>query len=484
MEEISRFRGMSGEVVRGFLKAGNFLTLIPILVFWIVFYVILYFVARNIPNSLFMMLNLIAAAMLVSRFAIPASRGEINAGIFNNHIEQGESIGFVLRYVIYTLIWFIPTSLLAHYVLNTNTLFGLALSSGSFSYAGASIYGLLAAILSLITIFAPILSFILSTETQSVGEVLSLEPLEWLYHERRWDLGPFFASAIGGMLIFYAKYLVPLFIIDMILFKISFEAGMGFSFFMYILPLLASPILIGRLCGAFVAGEKALTEDSAAGLSPNPSPVQPNTPNPGTASATAPQPQDVASITSYKKEYEELMKKLDQLNEKELTQAIFEAEKYEPKVYPLLALSYLYKKSNDKEKALTKAKLALRSCLDEGMSFEAVQLFNAFATEKTKLNLQKPQLLQLAPHLMKHKHFTDAAWCYLLVMTATNDEDDLLGIQKKYLNIANDASTDNRLDIALKLYDLFVKQYPNSTLIEFVKEAQANTQSKLDNQGN
>ena len=252
MDDISSFRGVSGDVVREFLKFSTFVTLFPILIFWGFFYGISS-LSKNIPDFIMLLLNTLAFSLLISRFAIPASKGELHKGVFNMSIKNGDTLAFVARYFMYTFIWLIPTLLLIHFVLDNNSLIALLLSG--FSFIGTGINGLVLAVVMLMSIFGPTLCCILSTKTTSFVEVLSLDPISWIYHERREDLGPFYASIIGGLILFYAKYLVPLLLIDYFLLKNSEQAGTNFAIFIQMLPFLVSPILIGRLSGHLLLGK-------------------------------------------------------------------------------------------------------------------------------------------------------------------------------------------------------------------------------------
>ncbi|KTD61107.1 hypothetical protein [Legionella spiritensis] len=486
MDDISNFRGMSGEVVRGFLKFSTFLTIIPIVLFWLAFYILLYFIGRRMPGYLFFFLNIAAASFLLARFAIPASQGELNAGIFNAHIQRGETLAFVLRYLIYTLFWCVPVFLILYFVFHTSSLFSL-FSWGGTSYLGMGIKGLLMALVMLVCLFAPTIACLLATETSSLEEVFSLDTIGWLYNERRWDLSSFYSSIIGGMLVFYAKYLVPLLVVNLIAYKISDEAGMSFSLFIYLLPVLVSPILIGRLSGAFIAGESQMDSTLHGAINPMNNPVfsshvplrQHEKPV-SQAGSSIPPASNFVSPARFKKEYEHVMNTLDKLGDEELGQVIETAESTEVNVYTLLQLSYLYKKANRIPEAIEKAGMALQACLAEGMWFEAVQLFKSFAKERAQLDLSPAQLLLLAPHLGKQKLFMHAAWCYLIAINAMEDDDEKLAIQKKFLSLAHDASQQNQLEVALKLYHLFIQNYPDSTLIDFVNTAMSNVQERLD----
>ena len=145
-------------------------------------------------------------------------------------------------------------------------------------------------------------------------------------------------------------------------------------------------------------------------------------------------------------------------------------EEDQSNVYVLLILSHLYHKQNFSDKALSTANQAIQASLKASMGKEAVLLFNTFSAVKFKLELTSVERMALAAHLMGQKQFMDAASCYLTVSALTNDEDEKLDIQKKYIELAERVTQANELQVALKLYQLFLKEFPGSTLTGFVKE--------------
>ncbi|KTD76606.1 hypothetical protein [Legionella waltersii] len=476
MEEISRFRGMSGEVVRGFLKINSFLTIIPVVLFWLLLLFLLSFVDKRMPGFVSTFIILAASSLFVARFAIPASQGNLHAGLFNPE-SNGETLGFMGRYCIYTLIWMVPATFLENYLLESNSLAHLIFST-SFSFSAATFDDLLYALLVLVSVFAPTLCYILATTTSSITDLFSFEPIQWLLQDRRQDLGTYYASIIGGLVIFYIKYLVPLLIINQIAYKISVPFGLKFSLFIYMLPFFASPILIGRLTGGFIAGESTLDEDVTTETNKIISQVIHGANNQSTNTDASPSPGDLASLVKSKKGFEQLLNTIDELSPEEITQNILEAEKAGNNIYTLLQLSFLYKKANRKQEALVKASVAINKCLSDGMGFEALQLFKYFSKDRSQLQLQSQQLQILASHLIKHKLYMDAAWCYMLVLAEELSLDEQLGVHKKFVSLATEANQNNEPEIALNLYQLFLQRYPESTLVDFVKSAMQGIKEK------
>jgi hypothetical protein len=437
----------------------------------------MYFISKNMPAVLIIFLHLIANSILIARFAIPSSKGELNAGIFNTQIEQGETLSFVARYLFYTLLWIIPVYLIGHYQFNGSELLGFIIF-GSTDFFTQGMQGILTMLLVIVCIFAPTLCCILATETDSIADVFSLSPISWLYHERRDDLGTYYSSIIGALFVFYAKYIIPMLFINYLAYKISESLGSIITSLIYILPVLITPILIGRLSGAFVSGESPIEEASPTSSLRSPSATISNHEE-SAKTTTNREPNIPTSAAEIKKEFEQLMTQLEQLNQVGLNQALERANKNQHNIYAQLQLCYLYKKLEQSTAAIQQTNTTLSKCINEGMSYEAIQLFKYFSKERAKLNLPPDQVQILAAHLGNHRSFLDAAWCYLLVISKLSDAEEILTVQKKLVSLATQAEEKGNLDVALTLYNLFIQRFPESTLVEFVKSSATALEAKV-----
>ncbi|WP_367605540.1 hypothetical protein [Legionella sp. W05-934-2] len=474
MDDISQFRGYAGEVVRNFLKFSTFLTIIPLIIFWFVVYLIMYLMGNKLPGLIYLLINLLTVSFLLARFTIPACAGELDAGFFSPHIQKGDTGSFVLRYLIYMFAWMIPVYLLAKYVLKVHSVFSMFFFGPSSFGASSSFHGLLALVIVLAIVFGPTISCILAAITSSLEEVFSLEPIIWLWSDRRYDLGPYYSAAFGGLIVFYAKYIIPLSIINILLYKSSFEAGITFSTFISILPFLISPIIIGRLSGAFVSGEQSIADPIDTHASPlSPSPISPNSPN-GNGNGAQPT-SETESWAQLKDKFNELLPRLEKMSESELTEQVKMFNAFDSNnVHVQLALAHLYYHQKQSTKALNQAKIALKSSLHNGMGYESVALFQKFKDSKAKLDLDNQALISLGAFLTNQHYFTDAAWCYMIAIASAKSDNDKLEYQKKYIEMADKANRANESNLAYQLYQLFLKQCPDSTLADFVTD-QANT---------
>lgn len=472
MDEISQYRGYAGEVVRHFLKLSSLLTIIPLLVFWVVLYFIMYMMGNKLPPMIFLLINLLAFSFLLARFTIPACEGEFDAGFFSSHIRRGETGSFVLRYLIYMFAWMIPVFLIAKYVLKLNSIITMIFFFSRSLVDSSSINGILA----LAFLFGPTISCILAAITSSFEEIFSLEPIIWLWSDRRSDIGPYYAAIIGGLAFFYVKYIIPLSIINVLLYKSSFQSGLAFSYFISLLPFLVSPIIVGRLTGAFIAGEQTMAEpvdnqDSHAPYSP---PPQSNT-NSSDNGNSVQTNNDSESWANLKNKLNDLLPRLGKMDDSELANQVSSFKLLDTNnVHVQLALVHLYHHQKLPEKALEQAKTALKSCLQNGMGYEAVTIFQLFKQDKAKLDMDNQAMVSLGAFLTSQQHFMDAAWCYMMAIASAKTEDEKLEYQKKYIEMADKANQANETSLAYQLYKLFLKQCPDSTLADFVAD-QANT---------
>jgi|GEM_PF-3340132 len=250
---IAAFRGLAGEVIYHFISLSTVISAIPVLIFFVIFGFVIF---TFIPESLFplhILLMYLLSAIAVSRFALPAARGVLTGGWFNKHIEKGETLGFVIRYAILTLIWGIPCAILIYIA---GQMGGNAMMMGPMSLTSMGFSGLIMILVGVIMIFAPTMSFIICTATSETSDVLGIQPWRELLSEEFPSLVVFYASMFGGVISFLLIYAIPLAIIISLLSLASPELAGTLSVFIVSLPATMAPILIGRLAGAMVLGSQ------------------------------------------------------------------------------------------------------------------------------------------------------------------------------------------------------------------------------------
>ena len=282
MSSITTFRGASGEVIRSFCSSATILTALPIVIIWIVVLVPAIFLtnlrARHGDASsgdlyLTIIFTIVHASM-VGRFALPATRGDLSRGFFDPELEWSEVIAFVGRYLAVSVGWAILIWLIGKAVvgqLGSMVSESSSMFMGGVGEVGTGIsYTLFTALLMLyfgLVLIGPLISFLVAISAQSVTDVFSSHVWRWIFWERAGDLPAFFASIIGAIIILYIKISIPLMFLAALIGKASPAIGFFIMLFAALLPVLASPVLIGRMCGAFVFGADRLNSFGGAGSS-------------------------------------------------------------------------------------------------------------------------------------------------------------------------------------------------------------------------
>lgn len=454
MDEIRPYSGLAGEIVRHFIRLKTFIVLIPMALVWLGLSLIAYFSkGYGYDNALHyfqLIVSLFFLAAFTGRFALAACRGDYHCGFFSRQLPGDEVLGYIIRFLIYNAVWMIPALLMTYYLLQPKNMMELFFLFRFGISLGNSV-GIWYACLVVLAFFGPLTAALLAAYTDSLSEVMSLEPWQWLLNDRADDLPTYLAQLVGGMAVFFMKYLIPLFILKVLAFKLSLKLGIYFNEALEILPLLIFPVLLGRLSGAFVAMDWEHIEL-------------------GTSDQNKAQNQRANNfLPEQKKIYENLVQTIEDLPQAELELAEKRAQSVEPNIYQALVLSYLFKKTKESQVALMQTRQTLSQCLQEGLGFEAVKLFHYYLKERTALNLPAEQLVQLAHYLTQQDAYADAAWCYMMAILQSPEEEKL-AIEKHFLHVADTAQRRGAQNVANNLFSLFCQQFPDSSLAEFARQ--------------
>lgn len=487
MEDISRFRGMAGEVIGGFLLPTTFFSALPVL---IVLFVLGYGVTflKGDAQILAAPVMFIAYVAIVGRFALAAKQGSLASGFFGG-ADGGGLAGFVGRYLVLTLAWSIPLGLIVYLALDRETLFfammalfptDVTLPGGGrlqsigptpleMMQGGAAV--LLLPVVALVSLLMPTLSLIVATRAESLAEALSRESWGWLLSDRGADLPVFYAALIGGMVVFVGVYLLPFAFIMFFSFKLSVQMGVGVSSFLYLLGIAATPILLGRMCGAFVAGEEGLdAEGEDAEVHELAPPVYYRA---EPASTAEPPP-----VIEKKPGFDEILAKVRAVPADGLAGEIARAEgklAARPRdPHTAAELSLLYKKSGAGDKALKMAANAITQTVSDGFSEIGVMLFRGYAKERSALGLNAQTLEIVGNILLKQGSVLDAGWC---LHESASAGGDAVKAQKKLLHVASVAEESGKLAEAVSLYEFFCAKYPDSPLAQFAKQGRERAQA-------
>lgn len=477
MKEISRFRGLAGEVAGGILSPFTFFSAIPVVLVFLALGFLVGKVSSGMAEIAVAPVLIGVYAMIVGRFALPARHGELDGGFFVSSCDFADLPGFAGRYLVLTLAWGLPFALLGWALLDRETLFYGAM--GAFSPMDAAqlgMKGVLLLAMGLVVMFMPTLCFIVTTRTDSIADALSPDTWGWMLSERRADLAAFYVGLIGGMIVLVGLYLIPFALVAALAFKTSLQAGVAVSGFLYLLMLAVSPILLGRLCGAFVAGEGGMEKEAAdlmetLGIVP-------------TASRPLQAPQNIvapeqALKLGKKPVFGEIIDQVKALPPDALGVEIAKAEARlaaQPRdPHSAAELSLLYKRAGEKEKSLKAAANAITQAVRDGFSELGMSLFRVFAKERDALGLDALTLEVVGNLLLNQGELLSAGWC---LHESAVSAGDVVKAQKKLLHVAGVAEESGKFSEAISLYDYLIGKYPESPLKQYAAQGKERAQAE------
>ncbi|MDO8811037.1 MAG: hypothetical protein Q7J38_03290 [Gallionella sp.] len=471
MQKVSRFRGMAGEVMCQFLSPGTLLLALPILITFAVLQLAISMIG-GFTELIGISVFFIAYVLIAGCFSIPALRGDGNSSFFA-HADNGKKLWlFTGRYLALAIVCVLPLVLLAWVAMDREAFLDSAarmlIPLASIQQSAAN---LPLTVLALASLLMLTLCFIVATRAETLREAFSRDTWCWLLSERRADLPIFYVALSGGMLIFFGIYLIPFALVFFFAFKISMQAGVAVSGFFYLLVLAASPILLGRICGAFVAGEDELehaTENILALL--------------GIVPSTDSRQQELAleieqpSPVKKKLGFDEMVAKTRALPIDALiveigkVEANIAAHPHDP--HTAVELAMLYRKAGDAEKALKTAADAITQAVHDGYAEIGVSLFRGFSKERADLVLDAQTLEIVGNILLKQGLMLDAGWC---LHESALSMGDMPKAQKKLLHVASVAEETGKHAEAIALYDFIIAAYPNTQLAQFAKQGKIRT---------
>ncbi len=262
MDDADAFGGTAGQVIRGFVRPGTLLTTVPVIVVTSILGLVSAAVVDmlGVPAPIALVVILVASSPVVGRFALPAREGELEAGFVEAPFDGPELGSFVLRYAALTCVWAVPCAVFLLWAAPSS----VASTPQGWDAFLAGPTALVAVSAVVVALLAPTLSLLIATRTDSVGEALSRDAWRWLAVARRHDLVVFYAALVGGLALFVVLAAIVLLVVAALAFFVSPGLAASVALFAWIAPGAASPVLLGRLAGAFVLAEVA---------SPGPQPV-------------------------------------------------------------------------------------------------------------------------------------------------------------------------------------------------------------------
>jgi MFS family permease len=245
-KSASKYGGIAGLTVTEFVSISSIISAIPVIIIIGLGFLLIGWLLPESLSLLSFPLMLLVTALPLARFAIPATRGYFDQGIFNDHIERGETTAFAVRYLIANLIWMLPIGTFSWLTISTMS----DTSSGYGFQLGAG--GAMMLLLMIAAMIGSLLSIITTCLTEEIAELF--DPSLWwgLVSEYLDHLMVFCASTIGAVFIFWLYFSIPMLLLVALAFSISDGFGSLLAGFFALLPVALAPVVLGRLAGALV----------------------------------------------------------------------------------------------------------------------------------------------------------------------------------------------------------------------------------------
>jgi hypothetical protein len=475
------FRGAAGEVVRGFVRPATLLTLLPLLAAAAFLGAVAGGAVHlfGLSPLLTPLILMVAGSPIIGRFALAARAGDLRAGFISGRVEAGELVGFVTRYAVLTFAWGVPGLIVVAKL--AGALGGIP-AGGPAALVTAGPAGLLLILTVLALLLAPTLSMLVATRCNSVGEVLSPDAWRWL-GTRRHDLVAFYAALVGGAVVFLLVALPPLVALALLAFAVSTTIGIGLAAFAWVVPAAAAPVLLGRLCGAFVAaGDPIADPGEATRLAAGGQGIGFGSPSPkGGERAAWVSPAAAAGLAGAdlqdgaaggEHSPAAALRRIAARADPDLPGAIAEAE-HLLRAHPLnanvgAALSGLYQRAGRADDARRLGAAAIERALNAGLNGLAAEVFHRFESERHALGLSGAVLDRLGWVLLQRRALDAAVWCF---EAAAEGGGDPAQAEKGLIAVADAATSVGETERALALYRAFLDRHPRSTLAGYARNA-------------
>jgi predicted Zn-dependent protease len=129
---------------------------------------------------------------------------------------------------------------------------------------------------------------------------------------------------------------------------------------------------------------------------------------------------------------------------------------------------------------LSAAAAAIKAALTSGRSAEAAKAFLAVVAERTRLTLEPPVWEGLGRALLAQGAHMEAAWALHAGAALAGD---LVGAQKRLVEVAVRAGDAGQAHSALKLYATLLAKYPQSQYADFVRANMKEQEKRLPKAG-
>jgi len=454
MQAVSKFRGTCGEVVSRYVSPLSYVSALPIaigllLINWICSHFGEFRVYLTLPISCAF------TVIATMRFAIPASRGDMEPSN-----ELGEILAYSGRYLLLNSAWFLPWLLIWKFLMKSAAPDVAIIFMNPLSALNSPWMLLLRSLFIIIALVMPTLCLLIALYSSTTKGLFSRHSWEWLLKQRRGDLIPFWSNLLGGGLVMFLCALVPALLLVYLGFKDSSRTGLYLAVFLYTWILSTIPLLNGWLAGVFVSHDFIQLEFSAD----EPLTVV-------ESDAPALQPTIVSRPIEPRPDLADIEQRMAETGDDMLLSALAAARELETSLTaPIrgqIEQMFLALRSGDMEQVRSAAAKAIDGTSQRGFNDISLKLFEKIGAERLKLKLSAYSLEILGNMYQQKKQLLDAAWC---LHAAANAGGDSIKAQKRLFQIAELAEKSNNNKDALTLYEILIRQYPNSTLVEFARQ--------------
>jgi tetratricopeptide (TPR) repeat protein len=462
MQPVSTFRGSSGEVASDYVSPFTYVSALPValgllLLGWISNYFGEYRSYISLP------IMSVFVSMATMRFAIPASRGDMEPT--NDLAEIISSTG---RYLLLNLAWYIPWLIIWKLMAKSAVPpVSLAFMNPMALFQSPWIL-LFRIVLVFIAIFLPTLCLLITLYSSSTKGLFDAQSWSWLLNQRRADLVTFWSSLIGGGLVMFLCAFLPALILVYLGFKDSPKTGLNIAGFLYLWVIATIPQLNGRLAGAFVAQDFVRIDFVA------------DEPLTIVTETDLPAPVITSRKIESKPDLAEIEQRIAGLENSALAEAMTAASELETSLAaPIrgqIEQMLLHMRHGDSDSARNAAEKAIDSAAQRGFADISMMLFEKLGGDRRKSKLAAYSLEILGNMYQQKKQLLDAAWCF---HAAANAAGDPIKAQKRLFQIAEIAETSANYKVAFTLYEILIKQYPDSTLLEFAQQGAARVKNQL-----
>jgi hypothetical protein len=383
--------------------------------------------------------------------------------------DMGEILVYTGRFLLLNAVWFIPWLVIWKLVTKKTLIGALNLLESPMQFFQSPGLQILRFVLIIIAVVLPTLCLLISLFSSTTKGLFSRYSWSWLMKQRRVDLPPFWSSLIGGSLVMILYATLPALILVYVGFKDSSRTASILASLLCVWILSTIALLSGRLAGVFVAHDFIQLDFV---------PDEPLIASEGNAIVLEP----VVPVRSNeaKPDLDDIERRMTELDDDQLQTALVDARELESSMAaPIrgqMEQMILLLRSGNMDMARTVAASAIDAAAQRGFADVSMKLFVRMGADRRKLKLLAYSLEILGNMYQQKKQLLDAAWCLHSAAIAAGDA---IKAQKRLFQIAELGEKNGSYKDALTLYEILIRQYPNSNLLEFAQQGADRSRSQI-----